>query len=451
MPLPNPKSDESKDEYISRFMSWWSDEDSKMDRDQALAAAYDKWKKKDKDKDKESDGKVARHLVDFIEESAGKVADKWKSIRSKSGQPKEAMLKQAASEEAEKVDDEVVEEVLNEYPGLLESVAKAIEGGAKDIIIKNRAGTSDRPRSPMPGIGLGGGGLRGIPDGTGPLAQLGMCRSMPMKLEKESARGKGVGVGGPAQQDGGTDKCQCPECGNIQSKPRGTPCAEQTCNNCGHEGMVGVGEKQAEMVRRDVKEFLKEAEGNLLDKGLNWFKKNPRALNALFGGGIGSLIGGLAGGNRGALAGLGIGGGAGYFGGEQIKDTVAPWINSILESTEGSPRADVRSSGHPDEVARLEGYRQGLEASNDPMARADRAVEIARQRHDVGQGTEKEDVTSQALSQALKTRHHQREGTTPDSKGPVSVFDVESDDPVANFGSYLLNRGADVGDWIVGR
>ncbi len=61
-----------------------------------------------------------------------------------------------------------------------------------------------------------------------------------LSLSKQAERGEGQGQGGPRQGDGGTSRCRCPECGHVQSKPKGEPCSEQTCNNCGHEGMMGM-------------------------------------------------------------------------------------------------------------------------------------------------------------------------------------------------------------------
>jgi len=52
------------------------------------------------------------------------------------------------------------------------------------------------------------------------------------------ARGKGRGVGGPRQGDGGTDTCVCPKCGATAKHERGTPCTNMTCPKCGAK-MVG--------------------------------------------------------------------------------------------------------------------------------------------------------------------------------------------------------------------
>lgn len=53
------------------------------------------------------------------------------------------------------------------------------------------------------------------------------------KLEQELARGKGQGVGGPRQGDGGTDVCVCPECGTKAAHKRGVPCTDHKCPKCG--------------------------------------------------------------------------------------------------------------------------------------------------------------------------------------------------------------------------
>ena len=45
-------------------------------------------------------------------------------------------------------------------------------------------------------------------------------------------RGKGLGVGGPRQADGGADICICPKCGYEAPHERGIPCTEQICPTC---------------------------------------------------------------------------------------------------------------------------------------------------------------------------------------------------------------------------
>ena len=49
MPIPTPQEDETQQEYVSRGMGWFSDEDTTLEHDQQLAALYDKW-----DREKES-------------------------------------------------------------------------------------------------------------------------------------------------------------------------------------------------------------------------------------------------------------------------------------------------------------------------------------------------------------------------------------------------------------
>jgi len=46
-------------------------------------------------------------------------------------------------------------------------------------------------------------------------------------------RGKGRGVGGPRQGDGGTDICVCPNCGFKVKHIRGIPCVKKRCPKCG--------------------------------------------------------------------------------------------------------------------------------------------------------------------------------------------------------------------------
>ena len=62
---------------------------------------------------------------------------------------------------------------------------------------------------------------------------------------KELARGKGQGVGGAKQGDGGNTKCTCPKCGNTMTKERGTTCISLTCSKCGAK-MSGVSTKANE-------------------------------------------------------------------------------------------------------------------------------------------------------------------------------------------------------------
>lgn len=52
--------------------------------------------------------------------------------------------------------------------------------------------------------------------------------------EKEALeRGKGQGVGGSPQKDGGAAICVCPECGAKAPHVRGIPCSEIKCSKCG--------------------------------------------------------------------------------------------------------------------------------------------------------------------------------------------------------------------------
>jgi len=51
MPIPEPKLEETKQDYISRGMRFFADESSDKPRDQQLAILYDKWKKTIGEKD----------------------------------------------------------------------------------------------------------------------------------------------------------------------------------------------------------------------------------------------------------------------------------------------------------------------------------------------------------------------------------------------------------------
>lgn len=57
------------------------------------------------------------------------------------------------------------------------------------------------------------------------------------KMNKNE-RGKGQGVGGDKQGDGGTDTCTCPSCGATAKHDRGTPCMDMSCPKCGTK-MIG--------------------------------------------------------------------------------------------------------------------------------------------------------------------------------------------------------------------
>lgn len=90
-----------------------------------------------------------------------------------------------------------------------------------------------------------------------------------LAMRKRAERGEGQGQGGSRQGDGGTSRCKCPECGHVQDKPKGEPCSKQTCNNCGHEGMVGM-DKSAST--HNIQSFLSGLlkQGKIVkDKGTN--------------------------------------------------------------------------------------------------------------------------------------------------------------------------------------
>jgi len=46
-------------------------------------------------------------------------------------------------------------------------------------------------------------------------------------------RGRGRGVGGPRQWDGGPLNCVCPSCGQVLPHDLGIPCNSKVCPNCG--------------------------------------------------------------------------------------------------------------------------------------------------------------------------------------------------------------------------
>ena len=46
-------------------------------------------------------------------------------------------------------------------------------------------------------------------------------------------RGKGMGIGGRRQRDGGASICRCPNCGYTTKHNRGIPCNQNSCPRCG--------------------------------------------------------------------------------------------------------------------------------------------------------------------------------------------------------------------------
>jgi len=85
-------------------------------------------------------------------------------------------------------------------------------------------------------------------------------------------RGRGQGVGGPRQGDGGAKYCVCPGCGyKEEHSQRGVSCNQIKCPNCG-EYMIGSnGEEEevnedkdkkitAEEARKAVKAFSEQVE-----------------------------------------------------------------------------------------------------------------------------------------------------------------------------------------------
>jgi len=48
----------------------------------------------------------------------------------------------------------------------------------------------------------------------------------------EEERGKGMGVGGEKQKDGGSNICKCPKCGEEVTHKKGVPCKENKCPKC---------------------------------------------------------------------------------------------------------------------------------------------------------------------------------------------------------------------------
>lgn len=60
-----------------------------------------------------------------------------------------------------------------------------------------------------------------------------------MNIVSEEANGQGIGQGNDRQGTGGTDKCYCPECGEVTKHEKGVPCNEMNCPECG-TSMTGV-------------------------------------------------------------------------------------------------------------------------------------------------------------------------------------------------------------------
>lgn len=68
-------------------------------------------------------------------------------------------------------------------------------------------------------------------------------------------RGKGQGVGGPRQGDGGAKYCYCTRCGYYQEHPRGIPCKDIKCSSCGEYTMIGVDYLPQEKNESEIKEL----------------------------------------------------------------------------------------------------------------------------------------------------------------------------------------------------
>lgn len=60
-----------------------------------------------------------------------------------------------------------------------------------------------------------------------------MAQGFYSEMEKLSARGDGMGVGGPRQGLGAPEKCVCPACGTKDTKVPGIPCNTRSCPKCG--------------------------------------------------------------------------------------------------------------------------------------------------------------------------------------------------------------------------
>lgn len=94
----------------------------------------------------------------------------------------------------------------------------------------------------------------------------------PYLEEGEKARGRGMGVGNPAQQDGGTGICVCPQCGLEIEHERGIPCLQIECPKCG-VSMIGKAEKFFKIYKKDKKRqivFGIVLEPNTVDTQSEW-------------------------------------------------------------------------------------------------------------------------------------------------------------------------------------
>jgi len=76
-------------------------------------------------------------------------------------------------------------------------------------------------------------------------------------------RGKGQGVGGPRQYDGGAKYCYCTRCGYHMEHPRGVPCKDIKCPNCGEYTMIGVNEIPESIKEQDTRSIKVEHPGIL--------------------------------------------------------------------------------------------------------------------------------------------------------------------------------------------
>lgn len=72
----------------------------------------------------------------------------------------------------------------------------------------------------------------------------------------ENERGKGRGVGGPRQGDGGTDTCVCPSCGATAKHERGKPCTGMSCPKCGAK-MTGKAPTVLELSHSAIRDAIR--------------------------------------------------------------------------------------------------------------------------------------------------------------------------------------------------
>jgi len=80
-------------------------------------------------------------------------------------------------------------------------------------------------------------------------------QQVPMNVVEDSlseTRGEGMGVGNPAQRDGGAAYCVCQGCGAVYDHTPGVPCTQSACEKCG-SALVGADKAEVDSLQSEAK------------------------------------------------------------------------------------------------------------------------------------------------------------------------------------------------------